>query len=351
MNGVAKLVLIDLEESSWRQIGGSDILVQTAWDAVTRRSSTSALVIGTGFTSPQALYEIDLDGSVPVRKIRQATDEMPHSAYVSQPEVVCISARNPPSRQIGGFLWMPKNPAFQAPEGQLPPLIMFAHSGPTGYAAPGFNMRTQYFTSRGYAVFYLNYTGSIGYGSEYRETLFGKWGAIDTDDAAECASYFVDTGRVSPVGIGITGSSAGGYTTLQSLVRYPRTFAAGVCVSGVSNVKTLGETTHKLEATYIDSLILPKGTDEAQRDRIYCERSPIYHTDEIQSPLLLLHGTSDKVCPIEQARLFAEAVEQGGGDIKLVEIEEEGHGLGSPASARIWLKEEEAMWRRNLLSE
>ncbi len=212
-------------------------------------------------------------------------------------------------------------------------------------------MRIQYFTSRGYAVFCLNYTGSTGHGREYREALFGKWGSIDTDDAAECAAYFVDTGKVNPAGIGITGSSAGGYTTLQSLIRYPRTFAAGVCVSGISDVKTMGESTHKLEATYIDTLVLPKGTSEADRDGIYRERSPIYHTDKIRSPLLLLHGTNDKVCPIEQASLFAAAVKEHGGDVKIVEVEGEGHGLHSLKGARVWLKEEEAMWRRTLLSE
>ncbi len=225
---------------------------------------------------------------------------------------------------------------------------MYAHGGPTGHASPGLKIRTQYFTSRGYAVFSLNYTGSTGHGREYREALFGKWGIADTDDAAEFASYFVDSGRVSPDGIGITGTSAGGYATLQSLVRYPRIFAAGVCISGVSDVKTLGETTHKLEATYIDKLVLPRGTGDDEKEAIYKERSPLYHTDMIQSSLLVLHGTNDNVCPIEQARSFAEAMKEHGGDVKLIEVEGEGHGLGG--CPRLLLEEEEAMWRKTLLS-
>ncbi len=80
--------------------------------------------------------------------------------------------------------------------------------------------------------------------------------------------------------------------------------------------------------------MLPKGTTSGdEKEAISRERSPIYHSDKIRSPVLLLHGASDKVCPIKQARLFVQSVKVHGGDVKIVEVEDEGHGLGSRDSA------------------
>lgn len=250
---------------------------------------------------------------------------------------------------------MPHNPAYEAPEGELPPLIIQVHGGPTAHTGPGLKIRSQYWTTRGYAYFALNYTGSSGHGAAYRDALFGHWGIIDADDAAECAEYFTSTGIIRKGGVGITGPSAGGYNTLQALVRSSKrkTFAGGVCVCGVSDVKKLGEETHKLESHYLDPLMfgypVPSDISGEERERVYRERSPLYHACDISAPLLLVHGTADTVVPVQQARAIKKAIEDKGGDVRLVEVDGEGHMFSAPASKRIWLKEEEAWWRKTLL--
>lgn len=318
------------------------------FDAVSRLDDTSCLVIGSGSKAPQTLYRFDVEKKGSFEKVRDSTEEVfPDSVY-SEPESFRIRSTGSPDREIHGFLWMPHNPDFTAPADDIPPLIMLSHGGPTAYMGSGLKLRVQYFTSRGYACFALNHAGSTGFGREYRESLFGRWGLIDSDDAAECAQYLIAQKRVKSDGVGITGVSAGGYNTLQSLVRHPKTFSGGVCLSGVSDIKRLDDSTHKLESDYMDHLVLLPG-GETDKEKVYHDRSPLFHADQIEAPLLLLHGTLDKIVPLDQAEFMADAIKKKGGDVKMIIADNEAHGFFQAANVRKWLIEEEKWWRRTLL--
>ncbi|KAK2056996.1 prolyl oligopeptidase [Colletotrichum caudatum] len=343
--GQAKLILIDLEKKDWKPVGPPD-LCGVVFDAMARMSDEALLVVADQTAAPPALYKIDVSTGG-TTTIRETTDERLDGSLFSRPELVRFRSKGSPSRTIYSTLWMPRNPKFVAPDGTLPPLVISSHGGPTGYTGSGLNLRTQYFTARGYAYLALNYTGSTGHGRDYREALFGRWGVVDADDAAEVAGHLVGAGRVGRVGI--VGASAGGYNVLQALVRHPRAFGAGFCVCGVSDVARLGESTHKLESEYMGALVLDPGMTGRQREERYRERSPLFHAGRIGAPLFLLHGVADTVVPVEQARLVYGAVRDGGGDVRIREVEGEGHMFGRPGSARLWLEEEEAWWRSYLI--
>ncbi|KAH7156450.1 Alpha/Beta hydrolase protein [Dactylonectria macrodidyma] len=348
-SGVSQLAIVDLETGSSRFIEKESILSEIMLDSVARLDDSSFLVIGGGTTNPQALYRIQVGDDFTITTIRKSTEEkLPESLY-SIPESLVITSAESPGRDIHGFLWLPHNPNFVAPTGELPPLIMVVHGGPTSYTGPGLKLRTQYFTSRGYAVLALNHGGSSGHGRKYREALFGTWGQLDSDDAAEFAKDLIAKKTVRSGGVGITGVSAGGYNTLRTLTRHPKTFAAGVCLSGISDLKRLDESTHKLESDYMDHLLLPPGSSKEDKERICRERSPLYHVDKIESPLLLLHGAKDMVTPIDQAQQIADAINARGGDVKIIVAPEEGHGFSQPKNVRLWLEEEEKWWQKTLL--
>ncbi|KAK2599940.1 hypothetical protein QQS21_005324 [Conoideocrella luteorostrata] len=350
-HGASRLIAINIETGSWNHLADPDTICDIAGDAIARLDSTSVLVIGSGTTSHRAVHRINLANLRESGVVRQVTDEKFPDGTFARPETMRFSSKSTPKRDIFGYLWMPRNPKYTAPEGDLPPLIIHTHGGPTGCTGRGLNLEAQFFTSRGFAYYELNYTGSTGHGRWYREALFGNWGILDSDDVAECADQLVAAGRVKPDAIGITGASAGGYNTLQCLSRYPGKFAGGVCVCGISELMSFDKTTHKLESHYTQLLALYPGVTEEEKLKIYHERSAIYHTETMDTPLLLLHGQADTVVPIQQARILAKALKKLDRDVQIIEVEGEGHMFSKPTSVELKLVEQDRWWRKTLLRQ
>ncbi len=226
-----------------------------------------------------------------------------------------------------GFLYPPTNPEARAPAGDLPPLIVTLHGGPTAAVPAYFTRARTFWTSRGFAVLDVNYAGSTGYGRAYRQRLSGRWGITDVADVASGARHLAGAGRADAAKVAITGGSAGGFTTLAALT-FTDAFAAGASHFGVSDLAALARDTHKLESRYLWGLVAPwpEGED------VYTERSPIHHVDRLDTPLILLQGTVDKVVPPNQAELMVEAVRAKGLPVALVMFEGEGHGFRDPAN-------------------
>ncbi|MDB5365062.1 MAG: dipeptidyl aminopeptidase/acylaminoacyl peptidase [Rhodospirillales bacterium] len=234
-----------------------------------------------------------------------------------------------------GFYYAPTNPDFTAPAGELPPLIVLVHGGPTSSTTGDFNPGIQYWTSRGFAVVDVNYGGSTGYGTAYRRRLNGKWGVVDVDDACSAAEYLVAQKKADPKRLIIMGGSAGGYTTLAAMA-FRDVFAAGVDLFGVSDLKRLDLESHKLEKNYTFSLI-GRGPEAEQR---YKERAPIEHVDNIKRPLIIYQGLEDKVVPPNQSSMIFEAVKKNGVPVAYVTYANEGHGFHVPENIQHTLETE-----------
>lgn len=146
------------------------------------------------------------------------------------------------------------------------------------------------------------------------------------------------------------GGSAGGYTVLQSLVRFPKLWAGGNSRFGIGNVKSVATMTHKFESHYLFALMFPEGTTEEEREKIYRERSPVFHVDKIESPLLILQGDENRVVPLDQAEEMTRVLKDGGKDVKLVVFQGEGHGFRMQKHVKAAILEEEKFWRRTLLA-
>jgi dipeptidyl aminopeptidase/acylaminoacyl peptidase len=68
----------------------------------------------------------------------------------------------------------PRNRDATGPPDERPPLIVKSHGGPTAEAMPSFDLETQFWTSRGFALVDVNYGGSTGFGRAYRQRLNGN---------------------------------------------------------------------------------------------------------------------------------------------------------------------------------
>jgi len=205
--------------------------------------------------------------------------------------------------QAHGLFYPPQNADFAASAGELPPLLVHCHGGPTAAASPTLSWGTQYWTSRGFAIFDVNYGGSTGYGREYRLRLQGNWGVVDVADCVNGARYLAETGRVDTGRWAISGASAGGYTTLAALT-FREEFKTGASYYGISDLEALATDTHKFESRYLDGLIGPY----PQRKDLYATRSPIHSAQLLAVPVAFFQGAEDRVVPPQQAEKMVEAL-------------------------------------------
>jgi len=173
---------------------------------------------------------------------------------LSTPEKVTFT--NSHNQDVYGFFYPPKNSSISAPSDteSRPPLVVMCHGGPTGATGTGLNLKIQYWTNRGFSVFDINYSGSTGYGRDYRRRLYQQWGVLDVDDIRSGTHYLIEQKKVDPDRIAIRGSSAGGYSVLAALT-FTNTFKAGASLYGIGDLSALADDTHKFESRYCDQLV------------------------------------------------------------------------------------------------
>jgi dipeptidyl aminopeptidase/acylaminoacyl peptidase len=221
-----------------------------------------------------------------------------------------------------GYFYLPRNPEYQAPQGEKPPLLVMSHGGPTGATGTGLDYHIQYWTSRGIAVLDVNYGGSTGYGRLYRQRLYGQWGVVDVDDCVNGARYLVAQDLVDGDRLAITGGSAGGYTTLCALT-FRKVFKAGASHFGIGDLETFVNDTHKFESRYLDNLVGPY----PERKDLYRQRSPINFVNQLSTPMILLQGLEDKIVPPNQAETMYQAVRAKEIPVAYLPFEGEQHGF------------------------
>ncbi len=220
------------------------------------------------------------------------------------------------------FYYPPRSRDFIGPAAERPPLLVISHGGPTAHSPGELNLKIQYWTSRGFAVVDVNYRGSTGFGRAYREQLKGAWGIADVQDCINAARHLAERGEVDGSRLAIRGSSAGGYTTLCSLV-FHDVFSAGASYYGVADLEMLATDTHKFEAHYLDTLIGPF----PQEKELYRARSPIHFVDRLSCPVILFQGLEDKVVPPSQSEAMAQALKVKGIPYAYLTFAGEQHGF------------------------
>ncbi|MDT4920069.1 MAG: hypothetical protein QOI15_971, partial [Pseudonocardiales bacterium] len=233
--------------------------------------------------------------------IRLSVDAAPDEAYL--PTAQPMTFPSAAGREVHAVAYLPRNPEFAAPDGELPPFVAWVHGGPTSHIAPRLGTDIAYWTSRGIGIVDVNYGGSTGYGRDYRDSLRGQWGVVDVEDTVAAVLGLADAGVADPARLAIQGGSAGGWTVLAALTTTD-TFACGVSLFGVAELVEFVKETHDFESRYIDGLIGPL----PQAQALYAERAPLNHVDGLSCPVLLLQGLDDPIVPPAQAERFRDAL-------------------------------------------
>jgi acetyl esterase/lipase len=249
--------------------------------------------------------------------------------------------RFPTSDGEEAHLWYypPTHAQCLVPEGELPPLILRCHGGPTSMNGDALDLRIQFWTNRGFAFADLNYRGSTGFGRAYRRSMDGSWGVKDVEDCVRALAQLAALGLADWQRAAVSGSSAGGFTALAA-VAFRQVFRACSVQYGISELETAMTDTHRFEARYGDTLL---GPYPEARD-LYRARSPLYAAADIRAPVLFFQGLKDKVVLPDQTERMLQALRQNGVPAACLTFAEEGHGFRRADSLRAVLSAELAFY-------
>jgi dipeptidyl aminopeptidase/acylaminoacyl peptidase len=222
---------------------------------------------------------------------------------------------NPRGQRVHGFV--------STPPGDGPfPLVMQVHGGPTMAYTDTFMPDVQAWVDAGFAVAMVNYRGSTGYGTEWRDALIGNPGFLECEDVLAGLDDLVASGLADRDRAVLLGRSWGGYITLLGLGRQPDRWAVGVAVVPVADYPTAyADEAPQLQA--YDRTLFGGSPDE--RPELYRERSPLTYVECVRAPVLIIAGANDSRCPIRQIVNYVEARRAAGGEVEF-HTYETGHG-------------------------
>lgn len=300
--------------------------LKTNWQefsAVTACNNKICFIAASSQTFPQlisATFGIDESLSLSSTIIKTSCQLPVAEEYYAKARTITFSNRH--EQKVYTNFYPPTNPDHKADDEGLPPLIVICHGGPTAQASIALDPKKLFWTSRGFALLDVNYSGSTGYGRDYRTRLNKRWGELDVEDCCDAALYAVSNGLADKDRLIIRGSSAGGFTVLCALT-FTEVFSAGASYYGISELTSLASDTHKFESRYLDRLIGPYPESKA----LYQQRSPINHTERLNCPVIFFQGIEDHVVPKEQAEKMFESLSKKGLPVAAQYFEGEQHGF------------------------
>lgn len=227
--------------------------------------------------------------------------------------------------KISAYLTTPKNI-----EAKNLPTVLMPHGGPWARDYWGYDPYAQFLANRGYAVLQPNFRGSTGYGKDFLNAGNKEWGiGAMQHDLTDAVKYLIDEGISDPKQIAIMGGSYGGYATLAGVTFTPDLFAAGIPIVAPSNLITLIESFPAYWRPFlVGSWYLRVGDPEKEADREdLIARSPLFHVDQIEVPLLVIHGANDPRVKKTESDQIVVALREKGHDVEYMVAPDEGHGF------------------------
>ncbi len=286
----------------------------------TSQDQRTILLAIDGVSQPPAIYLYEVGRS----KVTLLGHVQPDLDGRALPTGEVVSWRAGDGLELTGYLTRPHGAA----DAHSLPLVVLPHGGPEQRDQLQFNVETQYLASLGYAVFQPNFRGSGGFGQAYAELGYGQWGRRMQDDITEGVRALVERGVADPKRICIVGASYGGYAALAGATLTPDLYRCVVSRAGPSDLadfvrfRRIRWGADSEGYRYWLKAIGDPDTDIAR----LAATSPARLASSVTAPVLLIHGGSDFVVPIEQSREMKKALEKAHKPVELIEIHDEGHG-------------------------
>lgn len=243
-------------------------------------------------------------------------------ARLSGKHVTTIKARD--GLPLNAFLSLPSGRRVDDGGAALP-MVLLPHGGPHSRDDDGFDVWTEFLASRGYAVLQVNFRGSDGYGIDFKNAGLRRWGLEMQDDLTDAVQWAVAQKVADASRVCIVGGSYGGYAALMGAVKTPELYRCAISFAGVSDLPDLMQ--------HWSDYVLGRETAEHMLGRAWGDRerlratSPARQAERIRVPVLLAHGTADRVVPVDQSETMASALKSAGKRYRYLELDRGDHHL------------------------
>lgn len=235
-------------------------------------------------------------------------------------------------------------------EGETAPVMLRIHGGPYSQYGVGFALELQYWAGRGFGVVFGNPRGSSGYDESWARALGPNRGSMDQQDVlAELDEAlrrwpWLDGDRAI-----VEGYSYGGYLT-SWLVGHSARFRVACSGAAPNNLYSQQGNTDLTATNYPFSW----GFTILEKPEFYVERSPITYVNDIQTPVLIIHGEADMRVPVSQGEELFAALAMRRAPVRFVRFPGAAHGFvrtGRPSHRKVRLEEMTAWFDRWLAPE
>jgi dipeptidyl aminopeptidase/acylaminoacyl peptidase len=253
--------------------------------------------------------------------------------------------------ELVAYLSLPKesDPRQTGRPAQPVPMVLSVHGGPWARDEWGYDPEHQLWANRGYAVLAVNYRGSTGFGKSFINRANQQWAGTMHDDLVDAVQWAIEQKIAQPDKVAIMGGSYGGYATLVGLTLTPRLFACGVDIVGPSNLVTLLENPPPYWMPQMPVMKLRVGDVATEEGRRFLEsRSPLFHVDKIERPLLIAQGANDPRVKRVEADQIVAAMRQRSIPVTYMLFLDEGHGFAIPENRFAFYAVTEAFLQQHL---
>lgn len=319
-NEDAKSVMEVRDTKTDEVISFPDINNQNITGARFSRDETMALLTTAGSNMPTNTYSYNIASKQQYQLTNVLNKEI-DEAHMVTAEVVRFKSFD--GLEIPAIYYKP----HQASATNKVPALVWVHGGPGGQSGQRFNSTIQYLVNHGYAILAVNNRGSSGYGKTFFKMDDQNHGDKDLKDCIAGKDWLATQDVIDPSKIGILGGSYGGYMTMAALTYAPDEFEVGVNLFGVTNwmrtLKSIPPWWESFKEALYTEMGDPNTIDSVRLKKI----SPLFHTDKVTKPLIVLQGAQDpRVLKIESDEIV-EGVKKNGVPVEYVLFEDEGHGF------------------------
>ncbi|MGC0363311.1 dipeptidyl aminopeptidase/acylaminoacyl peptidase [Rhodococcus sp. 27YEA15] len=256
-----------------------------------------------------------------------------------------VDTRAEDGTAVRGWLAVPTGAAPHAPV----PLLLWVHGGPlSSWNTWSWRWNPWLLVARGYAVLLPDPALSTGYGQDFVQRGWGRWGTAPFADLMAITDVAVSRPEIDPKRTGAMGGSFGGYMA-NWIAGHTNRFDAIVTHAGLWALDQFGPTTDA--AWYWQREMTPE---------MAVENSPHLYVADITTPMLVIHGDKDYRVPIgEGLRLWYEllaesglpADDEGRTDHRFLYFPDENHWVLKPEHAKIWYEVVIAFLSEHVLGE